>query len=80
MHLNTGSGRILYHENIWQCSRCYLSSAASTRFVKCEKCHHFFVVLSETDSKKNLSKDPESAAEAVKFAFQQKPPPPPKKV
>ncbi|XP_056610044.1 caseinolytic mitochondrial matrix peptidase chaperone subunit Xa isoform X2 [Triplophysa dalaica] len=53
---------------------------SSTRFVKCEKCHHFFVVLSETDSKKNLSKDPESAAEAVKFAFQQKPPPPPKKI
>lgn len=60
--------------------RCYFSFAASTRFVKCEKCHHFFVVLSETDSKKSLSKDPESAAEAVKLAFQQKPPPPPKKV
>ncbi|XP_051993381.1 ATP-dependent Clp protease ATP-binding subunit clpX-like, mitochondrial isoform X2 [Xyrauchen texanus] len=53
---------------------------SSTRFVKCEKCHHFFVVLSETDTKKSLSKDPESAAEAVKFAFQQKPPPPPKKI
>lgn len=48
--------------------------------MKCEKCHHFFVVLSETDSKKSLSKDPESAAEAVKLAFQQKPPPPPKKI
>lgn len=54
--------------------------SASTRFVKCEKCHHFFVVLSETDTKKSLNKDPESAAEAVKLAFQQKPPPPPKKV
>lgn len=54
--------------------------AASTRFVKCEKCHHFFVVLSETDSKKGLNKEPESAAEAVKLAFAQKPPPPPKKV
>ncbi|XP_026071956.1 ATP-dependent Clp protease ATP-binding subunit clpX-like, mitochondrial isoform X2 [Carassius auratus] len=53
---------------------------SSTRFVKCEKCHHFFVVLSETDTKKSLSKDPESAAEAVKLAFQQKPPPPPKKI
>lgn len=53
---------------------------ASTRFVKCEKCHHFFVVLSETDSKKGLNKEPESAAEAVKLAFAQKPPPPPKKV
>ncbi|XP_036399667.1 caseinolytic mitochondrial matrix peptidase chaperone subunit Xa isoform X4 [Megalops cyprinoides] len=53
---------------------------SSTRFVKCEKCHHFFVVLSETDSKKSLNKEPESAAEAVKLAFQQKPPPPPKKI
>lgn len=57
-----------------------LNPAASTRFVKCEKCHHFFVVLSETDSKKGLNKEAESAAEAVKLAFSQKPPPPPKKV
>nr|XP_020480174.1 ATP-dependent Clp protease ATP-binding subunit clpX-like, mitochondrial isoform X2 [Monopterus albus] len=53
---------------------------SSTRFVKCEKCHHFFVVLSETDSNKGLNKEPESAAEAVKLAFAQKPPPPPKKI
>ena len=56
------------------------TSSASTRFVKCEKCHHFFVVLSESDSKKGLNKEAESAAEAVKLAFAQKPPPPPKKV
>lgn len=59
---------------------CFFFFVASTRFVKCEKCHHFFVVLSETDSKKGLNKEPESAAEAVKLAFAQKPPPPPKKV
>nr|XP_057931116.1 ATP-dependent Clp protease ATP-binding subunit clpX-like, mitochondrial isoform X2 [Doryrhamphus excisus] len=53
---------------------------SSTRFVKCEKCHHFFVVLTETDSKKGLNKETESAAEAVKLAFAQKPPPPPKKI
>ncbi|XP_063170509.1 ATP-dependent Clp protease ATP-binding subunit clpX-like, mitochondrial isoform X4 [Candoia aspera] len=53
---------------------------SSTRFVKCEKCHHFFVVLSEADSKKTILKEPETAAEAVKLAFQQKPPPPPKKI
>ncbi|XP_053318416.1 ATP-dependent Clp protease ATP-binding subunit clpX-like, mitochondrial isoform X2 [Spea bombifrons] len=53
---------------------------SSTRFVKCEKCHHFFVVLSESDSKKTINKEPETAAEAVKLAFQQKPPPPPKKI
>uniref|UniRef100_A0A2K5IWK2 ClpX-type ZB domain-containing protein n=1 Tax=Colobus angolensis palliatus TaxID=336983 RepID=A0A2K5IWK2_COLAP len=53
---------------------------SSTRFVKCEKCHLFFVVLSEADLKKSIIKEPESAAEAVKLAFRQKPPPPPKKI
>ncbi|XP_064878299.1 ATP-dependent Clp protease ATP-binding subunit clpX-like, mitochondrial isoform X2 [Oncorhynchus nerka] len=53
---------------------------SSTRFVKCEKCHHFFVVLSETDSKKGLKTEAESPVEAVKMAFTQKPPPPPKKI
>lgn len=52
---------------------------SSTRFVKCEKCHHFFVVLSETDSKKGLNKEAESS-EHVKFTLAQKPPPPPKKI
>uniref|UniRef100_U5ET70 Putative atp-dependent clp protease atp-binding subunit clpx n=1 Tax=Corethrella appendiculata TaxID=1370023 RepID=U5ET70_9DIPT len=45
---------------------------SSTRFVKCEKCHHFFVVLSEVDSKKTI-KDTETKG-------QRKPPPPPKKI
>lgn len=53
---------------------------AFTRFVKCEKCHHFFVVLSEGGSKKGLSKEAEISAEAVKLVFSHKPPPPPKKV
>ncbi|XP_031657420.1 ATP-dependent Clp protease ATP-binding subunit clpX-like, mitochondrial isoform X1 [Oncorhynchus kisutch] len=53
---------------------------SSTRFVKCENCHHFFVVLSETDSKKGLKTEAESPVEAVKMAFTQKPPPPPKKI
>lgn len=48
--------------------------------MKCEKCHHFFVVLSEADSKKSIIKEPESAAEAVKLAFQQKPIPTPTKL
>uniref|UniRef100_A0A672QG58 Caseinolytic mitochondrial matrix peptidase chaperone subunit X n=1 Tax=Sinocyclocheilus grahami TaxID=75366 RepID=A0A672QG58_SINGR len=52
---------------------------SSTRFVKCEKCHNFFVVLSETDSKKGLNKEAESS-EHVQFALAQKPPPPPKKI
>uniref|UniRef100_A0A671LQN4 ATP-dependent Clp protease ATP-binding subunit clpX-like, mitochondrial n=1 Tax=Sinocyclocheilus anshuiensis TaxID=1608454 RepID=A0A671LQN4_9TELE len=52
---------------------------SSTRFVKCEKCHHFFVVLSETDSKKGLNKEAESS-EHVKYALAQKHPPSPKKI
>lgn len=70
----------LYSEGLHLSNFARPPFVASTRFVKCEKCHHFFVVLSETDSKKGLSKEPESAAEAVKLAFSQKPPPPPKKV
>ncbi|KAA0724061.1 ATP-dependent Clp protease ATP-binding subunit clpX-like, mitochondrial [Triplophysa tibetana] len=53
---------------------------SSTRFVKCEKCHHFFVVLSESDSKEDLNKETESASERAKIAFAQTPPPPPKKI
>ncbi|XP_059490597.1 ATP-dependent Clp protease ATP-binding subunit clpX-like, mitochondrial isoform X1 [Neocloeon triangulifer] len=52
---------------------------SSTRFVKCEKCHHFFVVLSEMDSKKSL-KDQTRVAEEPKIGPLRKPPPPPKKI
>ncbi|XP_064608087.1 ATP-dependent Clp protease ATP-binding subunit clpX-like, mitochondrial [Liolophura sinensis] len=47
---------------------------SSTRFVKCEKCHHFFVVLSETDSKKSMENQQEKPTQT------RKPPPPPKKI
>uniref|UniRef100_A0A4W5K7K7 ATP-dependent clpX-like chaperone zinc ribbon domain-containing protein n=1 Tax=Hucho hucho TaxID=62062 RepID=A0A4W5K7K7_9TELE len=68
--------------NQLHCPKCgdSCTHVSSTRFVKCEKCHHFFVVLSETDSKKGLNTEPESPVEAVKMVFTQKPPPPPKKV
>ncbi|XP_066583691.1 ATP-dependent Clp protease ATP-binding subunit clpX-like, mitochondrial isoform X2 [Prorops nasuta] len=51
---------------------------SSTRFVKCEKCHHFFVVLSEIDSKRSIKEAlrPDDA----KQGFYRKPPPPPKKI
>lgn len=49
---------------------------SSTRFVKCEKCHHFFVVLSETDTKKSLKDN----RDEQKNGFYRKPPPPPKKI
>ncbi|XP_032906282.1 ATP-dependent Clp protease ATP-binding subunit clpX-like, mitochondrial isoform X1 [Amblyraja radiata] len=83
---SSGSGSSGKGGNQLRCPKCgdpcthVETFVSSTRFVKCEKCHHFFVVLSEADSKKSLNKEPESAAEAVKLAFQQKPPPPPKKI
>lgn len=51
---------------------------SSTRFVKCEKCHHFFVVLSDVDSKKNFHENRDLASDKV--GLQRKPPPPPKKI
>ncbi|CAG2114386.1 unnamed protein product, partial [Medioppia subpectinata] len=50
---------------------------SSTRFVKCEKCLHFFVVLSEIDSKKSFK---ENRNVNEKLNVQRKPPPPPKKI
>ncbi|XP_038623461.1 ATP-dependent Clp protease ATP-binding subunit clpX-like, mitochondrial isoform X2 [Tachyglossus aculeatus] len=82
----SGSGNSGKGGNQLRCPKCgdlcthVETFVSSTRFVKCEKCHHFFVVLSEADSKKSIAKEPESAAETVKLAFQQKPPPPPKKI
>lgn len=48
---------------------------SSTRFVKCEKCHHFFVVLSEADSKKSFKENKDD-----RTGLKKKPPPPPKKI
>ncbi|XP_074650719.1 ATP-dependent clpX-like chaperone, mitochondrial [Tubulanus polymorphus] len=48
---------------------------SSTRFVKCEKCHHFFVVLSESDTKKTLKE-----AKDDKNNAKRQPPPPPRKI
>jgi len=66
---------------------CSLCSSASTRFVKCDKCQHFFVVLSEFDGRKNLRETlrPEEGQNrqyqyANANASQRKPPPPPKKI
>ena len=57
--------------------------AASTRFVQCEKCNHFFLILSETDSKRyiHVKYDKASGNEAEKKPKPvQAPPPPPRKV
>ncbi|XP_064474701.1 ATP-dependent Clp protease ATP-binding subunit clpX-like, mitochondrial isoform X2 [Ornithodoros turicata] len=51
---------------------------SSTRFVKCEKCNHFFVVLSDMDTKKTLK---EARVNSEKLGgTARKPPPPPKKI
>jgi len=51
---------------------------SSTRFVKCEKCSHFFVVLSEQDQKAKV-KDAKEVGGENKQATR-KPPPYPKKI
>ena len=51
----------------------------ATRFVKCEKCNHFFVVIPENDKQKGSLKENLKDNNA-KNAHKRKPPPPPKKV
>jgi len=53
---------------------------SSTRFVKCEKCHHFFVVLSEADTKKSVKETVQGRATGEEVKQKRKPPPPPKKI
>jgi len=50
---------------------------SSTRFVKCEKCSHFFVVLNEQDQKTKQAKD---TREVDNGKNTRKPPPYPKKI
>ncbi|XP_017774806.1 PREDICTED: ATP-dependent Clp protease ATP-binding subunit clpX-like, mitochondrial isoform X2 [Nicrophorus vespilloides] len=72
----SGGGK---NKNTLSCPKCgdpcthVETFVSSTRFVKCEKCHHFFVVLSEVDSKKKEGVE-------NKTGFFRKPPPPPKKI
>lgn len=76
---DTGSGGGGKNKNTLSCPKCgdpcthVETFVSSTRFVKCEKCHHFFVVLSEVDSKKKEGVD-------AKNGQYRKPPPPPKKI
>ncbi|XP_053962623.1 ATP-dependent Clp protease ATP-binding subunit clpX-like, mitochondrial isoform X1 [Anastrepha obliqua] len=64
-------------KNILSCPKCgnpctqVETFVSSTRFVKCAKCNHFFVVLSEVDSKKSPKDEPKNY---------RKPPPPPQKI
>ncbi|XP_034939050.1 ATP-dependent Clp protease ATP-binding subunit clpX-like, mitochondrial isoform X2 [Chelonus insularis] len=82
---NSGSGDGGGKKNTLTCPKCgdpcthVETFVSSTRFVKCEKCHHFFVVLSEIDSKRSL-KEATPRPEDTKQGFYRKPPPPPKKI
>ncbi|XP_017482429.1 PREDICTED: ATP-dependent Clp protease ATP-binding subunit clpX-like, mitochondrial, partial [Rhagoletis zephyria] len=74
----TGSGGEPPNDkNILSCPKCgnpctqVETFVSSTRFVKCAKCNHFFVVLSEVDTKKNTKEEPKNY---------RKPPPPPQKI
>lgn len=56
---------------------------ASTRFVKCDKCARFFVILSENDYSKSSTKEntsPHIQKPTEKFNIQRNPPPPKKVV
>jgi ATP-dependent Clp protease ATP-binding subunit ClpX len=53
---------------------------ASTRFVKCDNCNHFFVVLSDVDARKTREKTDSATGTAEAQSMLNKPPPPPKKV
>ncbi|KAJ6636725.1 ATP-dependent Clp protease ATP-binding subunit clpX-like, mitochondrial, partial [Pseudolycoriella hygida] len=65
------------NKNTLSCPKCgdpcthVETFVSSTRFVKCEKCHHFFVVLSEVDTKKTIKEESKN---------HRKQPPPPKKI
>lgn len=52
---------------------------ASSRFVKCDNCQHFFIILSDVDSKKTV-KECRHHTTGERVNLQKRPPPPPKKV
>lgn len=73
--------------NQWSCPKCgnpCTTVEPSTRFVQCDKCNHFFLILSESDSKRYIHvkyNDKASGNEADKQSKAvQAPPPPPRKI
>jgi len=61
------------------CSRVD-TATTNTRFVKCEKCHHFFIALSEKKSHQKDAKRQQSVADKINMSPTSKPLPPPKKI
>jgi ATP-dependent Clp protease ATP-binding subunit ClpX len=72
------------NDNQLSCPKCgsacehVATLISSTRFVKCEKCSHFFVVLNEQDQKNKQAKDTREVEGDT--GSQRKPPPYPKKI
>lgn len=73
--------------NQWSCPKCgnpCTTVEPTTRFVQCDKCNHFFLILSESDSAKryiHVKYDKASSNEAEKQSKAlQSPPPPPRKI
>ncbi|CAF0749349.1 unnamed protein product [Brachionus calyciflorus] len=85
----SGSSSSSGGKKIFNCPKCgalctHVDTAISmSRFVKCDKCNHFFVVMSE--DRKNvqnilIEKSQQKQQEQQKEQTQLKPPPPPKKI
>ncbi|CAL1296143.1 unnamed protein product [Larinioides sclopetarius] len=51
----------------------------SSRFVKCDSCQHFFIILSDADSKRSVKEGRHQIA-SDRTTVQRRPPPPPKKI
>jgi len=84
--LNKSSSSGTGKDNQFCCPKCgnpctnVETFVSSTRFVKCEKCHHFFVVLSDVDQKKAVKEQEQEAVAEPKSGQFRKAPPPPKKI
>lgn len=63
----------------WICPNCgelctHVDMFVSTRFVKCDKCNHFFAIVPETETKSNKENSSD------RHGNERKPPPPPRKI
>ncbi|GFR10177.1 ATP-dependent Clp protease ATP-binding subunit clpX-like, mitochondrial [Trichonephila clavata] len=78
---NDGNGR----DGQLRCPKCGTPCShvetfiTSSRFVKCDNCQHFFIILSDADSKRSV-KEGRHQMSGERANLQRRPPPPPKKI